>query len=80
MTGQEADFDEGLDFDCFLVTGFLEEVAFNIARSASSNFIGLRDIGLDRAIWKHRRWDVFFHKGVNLQKGYSSLTDTKEDS
>ena len=40
MTGQEADFDEGLDFDCFLVTGFLEEGALSRARIASSNLSG----------------------------------------
>lgn len=50
MTGQEADFDEGLDFDCFLVTGFFEEGAPSNARSASSNFSGLSEIGFSLAI------------------------------
>lgn len=50
MTGQEADFDEGLDFDCFLVTGFLEEVAPSKARSASSNLRGLRESGFSLAM------------------------------
>jgi len=47
MTGQEADFDEGLDFDCFLVTGFLEEVTPISAFKASSKFNGCSEIGLD---------------------------------
>lgn len=47
MTRQEADFDEGLDFDCFLVTGFSEAVTPRMACSAWSKFIGLRDIGFD---------------------------------
>lgn len=49
MTGQEADSDEGLDFDCFLVTGFKEGPAPKIACRASSNFNGLNERGLERS-------------------------------
>ena len=50
MTGQEADFDAGLDFDRFGMTGFFETVAFKTARSMSSSFIGFSDMGLALAI------------------------------
>ena len=50
MTGQEADFDEDLDFDCFGVTGFFETVEPNKAFNASSNFRGFSEIGFSLAI------------------------------
>jgi hypothetical protein len=50
VTSQEADFDAGLDFDCFLLTGFFETLTFKTASRISSSFIGLSDIGLALAI------------------------------
>ena len=45
MTSQEADFDEDLDFDCFLVTGFLEAVAPSKTFRASSKLSGFSEMG-----------------------------------
>jgi hypothetical protein len=51
VTGQEADFDEDLDFDCFLLTGLFEAVdPDNRAFSASSNFRGFSEIGFSLAM------------------------------
>ena len=50
MTGQEADFDEDLDFDRFGMTGFFEAVDPSKAFSASSNFNGFSEIGFSLAM------------------------------
>ena len=50
MTSQEADFDAGLDFDCFLLTGFFEAVTLNTALRMSSSFSGFKEIGFALAI------------------------------
>ena len=49
MTGQEADFDEDLDFDRFGMTGFFEALTFKTALRMSSSFSGLNDIGFERS-------------------------------
>lgn len=53
MTGQEADFDAGLDFNRFLLTGFFEAEVLRTARRISSSFIGFSEIGLALAIWSY---------------------------
>jgi len=50
MTGQEEDFDEDLDEDGFRVTDFFEGFTAKRAFNASSNFIGLKDMGFSLAM------------------------------
>jgi hypothetical protein len=40
VTGQEADFNAGLGFDRFGMTGFFEAVTFSTACNISSSFSG----------------------------------------
>jgi hypothetical protein len=49
VTGQEADFDEDLDFDRFGMTGFVEGLTFNTACNISSSLKGCREMGFDRS-------------------------------
>ena len=50
VTGQEADFNADLDFDCFLLTGFYKKVVPKTALRMSSSFSGFRKIGFASAI------------------------------
>ena len=55
MTSQEADFDAGLDFDRFGMTGFFEAGVPTIILRMSSSFSGFREIGLALAMLSRYR-------------------------
>jgi len=46
MTSQARDFDAGLDFNRFGMTGFFEASTSKTALMMSSSFMGWRDMGL----------------------------------
>ena len=50
MTSQARDFDAGLDFNRFGMTGFFEAGVLRTALKISSSFSGLSEIGLALAI------------------------------